>query len=55
MEELNTAVPNHPFIVQHAYNVAFLNQIALNILKEYTPFVFQTPQTRWEKDAQGSK
>ncbi|MHA3916391.1 amidohydrolase family protein [Halovulum sp. GXIMD14793] len=55
MEELNAAVPDHPFMVQHAYNVAFLNEQALAILQEHAPFVFtHVPQTRWETDADGN-
>lgn len=53
MKELNQAVPNHPFIVQHAYNVAFVNQHAIDIFSKQAPYLFKLPQTRWEIDKDG--
>lgn len=53
MDELRKAVPNHPFIVQYAYNRAFLNQQAMDALGVGTDKFPLLPGTEFEKDAQG--
>lgn len=53
IEELDNAVPNHPLLVQHAYNVGFVNSVGMQVLAQHAPFVFQIPQTRWEKNESG--
>lgn len=53
MDELEAAVPNRPLLVQHAYNVAFVNKVGLATLQQHAPFIFQTPLTVWETNADG--
>lgn len=56
--ELNAAVPNHPVVIQHAYNVALMNQRALDGFAaavgveriDYIPF----PETTWVTDTEGN-
>ncbi|MDH3424509.1 MAG: amidohydrolase family protein, partial [Gemmatimonadota bacterium] len=53
MEELNEAVPDRPFIVQYAYNVAFLNDMALDAIGVEAPGFWLPPFTRFERDENG--
>lgn len=53
LEELNKAVPNRPFIVQYAYNRAFMNRQAMDAFGVGTDKFPQLPGTEFEKDAQG--
>ncbi|MEC5148244.1 amidohydrolase [Chitinophaga sp. 212800010-3] len=53
MEELKKAVPNRPFIVQYAYNQAFLNDLAMKAMGVGTPRFPMFPGTVFEKDKQG--
>ncbi|MDW3195054.1 MAG: amidohydrolase [Cytophagales bacterium] len=53
MEELNEAVPNRPFIVQYSYNVAFLNEKALEIIGVDKEDFWLPPFTRFERDKEG--
>jgi predicted amidohydrolase YtcJ len=53
MDELRQAVPNRPFIVQYAYNRAFMNQQAMDAFGVGTDRFPQLPGTEFEKDAQG--
>lgn len=54
LEELNQAVPNRPFIVQYAYNRAFMNQQAMQAFGVGTGRFPQLPGTEFEKDDQGN-
>jgi len=54
LEELNKAVPNRPFIVQYAYNRAFLNDLAMQALGVGTPRFPMMPGTVVETDSAGS-
>jgi predicted amidohydrolase YtcJ len=53
MDELRKAVPNRPFIVQYAYNRAFMNQQAMDAFGVGTDKFPRLPGTVFEKDAQG--
>ena len=53
MEELHQAVPNRPFIVQYAYNRAFMNQQAMDAFGVGTNRFPLLPGTEFEKDGQG--
>jgi len=53
MAELNKAVPNRAFIVQYAYNVAFLNQMALDAIGADKKEFWVPPFTRFERDGNG--
>jgi predicted amidohydrolase YtcJ len=53
MDELRKAVPNRPFIVQYAYNRAFMNQQAMDAFGVGTNKFPQLPGTEFEKDEQG--
>lgn len=53
MDELNEAVPNRPFIVQYAYNVAFLNDLALELIDVDSEDFWLPPYTRFERDSEG--
>ncbi|MGN6825864.1 amidohydrolase [Paucibacter sp. M5-1] len=53
MDELRKAVPDHPFIVQYAYNRAFMNQQAMDAFGVGTDKFPQLPGTEFEKDDQG--
>lgn len=54
MEELRKAVPNRPFIVQYAYNRAFMNESAMKALGVGTDRFPALPGTEFEKDAKGN-
>lgn len=51
--ELNEAVPNRPFIVQYAYNRAFMNQKAMEAFGVGTDTFPNLPGTEFEKDDRG--
>ena len=53
LEELKKAVPDRPFIVQYAYNVAFLNEPAMKALGVGTDRFPKFAGTVFEKDSQG--
>jgi predicted amidohydrolase YtcJ len=53
MDELRKAVPNRPFIVQYAYNRAFMNQQAMDAFGVGTDKFPNLPGTEFEKDGQG--
>ncbi|QCP14905.1 amidohydrolase [Pseudoduganella umbonata] len=53
MDELRRAVPDRPMIVQYAYNRAFLNQQAMDVLGVGTDKFPVLPGTEFEKDGQG--
>jgi predicted amidohydrolase YtcJ len=53
MDELRKAVPDRPFILQYAYNRAFLNQQAMDAFGVGTDRFLQVPGTEFEKDEQG--
>jgi len=53
MAELNEAVPEHPLIVQHAYNIALMNQAALAAIGADSPHFWVPPDTTFERDADG--
>lgn len=53
MDELRKAVPNRPFIVQYAYNRAFMNQQAMDAFGVGTDRFPLLPGTEFEKDEQG--
>jgi predicted amidohydrolase YtcJ len=54
MDELREAVPNHPLIVQYAYNRAFLNEKAMAELGVGTERFPALPGSEFEKDDQGN-
>jgi predicted amidohydrolase YtcJ len=54
LEELNKAVPNRPFIVQYAYNRAFMNQQAMEAFGVGTDKFPNLPGTEFEKDDRGN-
>jgi predicted amidohydrolase YtcJ len=54
MDELRKAVPNRPFIVQYAYNRAFMNQQAMDAFGVGTDRFPNLPGTEFEKDDQGN-
>jgi predicted amidohydrolase YtcJ len=53
MDELRKAVPDRPFIVQYAYNRAFLNQQAMDAFGVGTERFLPVPGTEFEKDEEG--
>jgi predicted amidohydrolase YtcJ len=53
LEELNEAVPNRPFVVQYAYNRAYLNDLAMQALQVGTPQFPLLPGTIFETDSDG--
>ena len=53
LEELNKAVPNRPFVVQYAYNRAYLNDMAMQELRVGTPQFPVLPGTVLETDNEG--
>jgi predicted amidohydrolase YtcJ len=53
LDELKTAVPDRPFIVQYAYNQAFLNDLAMKELGVGTPRFPVLPRADFEKDSHG--
>ncbi|MGP4048984.1 amidohydrolase [Streptomyces sp. 2A115] len=53
MDELHEAVHNRPLIVQYAYNHAFLNKQAMELLGVGTDRFPELPGTEFEKDGQG--
>jgi predicted amidohydrolase YtcJ len=53
MQELNKAVRNRPLFVQYAYNVAFLNGLAMQALGVGTPKFPMLPGTVLERDENG--
>ncbi|HET7001861.1 MAG TPA: amidohydrolase family protein, partial [Puia sp.] len=53
MEELNKAVPDRPFIVQYAYNRAYLNEAAMKAFGVGTDKFPGMPGTEFEKDKDG--
>ena len=53
LDELRQAVPNRPFIVQYAYNRAFMNQQAMDAFGVGTDKFPNLPGTEFEKDEQG--
>ncbi|QBE61894.1 amidohydrolase [Pseudoduganella lutea] len=54
MQELDKAVPDHPLIVQYAYNRAFVNQRAMKALGVGTDKFPNLPGTEFEKDSKGN-
>ncbi len=53
MEELHSAVPDRPMIVQYAYNQAFLNKQAMEELGAGTDHFPKIPDVEFEKDSSG--
>ncbi len=53
MDELRKAVPDRPLIVQYAYNRAFMNEQAMEIMGVGTDRFPALPGTEFEKDAKG--
>src|SRR5258708_3681289 len=53
MEELNKAIPDRPFIVQYAYNRAFMNELAMKAFGVGTDRFPMSPDTEFEKDKEG--
>jgi predicted amidohydrolase YtcJ len=53
LDELRKAVPDRPFIVQYAYNRAFMNQQAMDVFGVGTDKFPQLPGTEFEKDEHG--
>ena len=53
VQELNTAVPHKPLIVQYAYNQAFLNDLAMRTLGVGTPTFPMLPGAVFLKDGNG--
>ncbi len=54
MDELRKAVPDHPMVVQYAYNRAFLNPQAMAAFGVGTERFPDLPGTEFERDAQGN-
>ncbi|ATY34890.1 amidohydrolase [Sphingomonas psychrotolerans] len=54
LAELRKAVPNRPMIVQYAYNRAYLNKQALDVLGVGTDRFPKVPGTEIEKDSRGN-
>lgn len=54
VDELQQAVPDHPSIVQYAYNRAFLNKQAMAVFGVGTDRFPELPGTEIEKDEQGN-
>lgn len=52
-DELQRAVPDRPLIVQYAYNRAFLNKSAIEVLGVGTDRFPKLPDTEFEKDSRG--
>jgi predicted amidohydrolase YtcJ len=52
-DELQRAVPDRPLIVQYAYNRAFLNKNAMEVLGVGTDRFPKLPDTEFEKDSRG--
>ncbi|MET4296250.1 putative amidohydrolase YtcJ [Bradyrhizobium sp. LB8.2] len=53
LDELQQAVPNRPMIVQYAYNRAYLNKRAMEVLGLGTDRFPKVPGTELEKDSRG--
>jgi len=53
LDELRSAVPDRPLIVQYAYNQAFLNKQAMEALGVGTDRFPKVPDTEFEKDSRG--
>jgi len=53
MDELRKAVPDRPLIVQYAYNRAFMNEQAMEIMGVGTNRFPTLPGTEFQKDQQG--
>jgi len=54
LDELQKAVPDRPLIVQYAYNQAFLNKLAMEMLGVGTDRFPKVPDTEFEKDDRGN-
>ncbi|WP_199730886.1 amidohydrolase [Luteimonas sp. 100069] len=54
LDELRSAVPDRPLIVQYAYNRAFLNNLAMDAFGVGTAKFPALPGTEFEKDADGN-
>ncbi|MGO8192925.1 amidohydrolase [Rhizobium ruizarguesonis] len=54
LDELRSAVPDRPMIVQYAYNQAFLNKQAMEALGVGTDWFPKVPDTEFEKDSHGN-
>ncbi|CAN7623381.1 amidohydrolase [Rhizobium sp. LjRoot258] len=54
LDELRSAVPDRPTIVQYAYNQAFLNKQAMEALGVGTDRFPKVPDTEFEKDSRGN-
>ena len=54
MKELNTAIPDNPFIIQYAYNLAFMNKLALDVVGVEKEGFWMPPHTTFEKDKNGN-
>ncbi|MGO7922547.1 amidohydrolase [Rhizobium ruizarguesonis] len=54
LDELRSAVPDRPMIVQYAYNQAFLNKQAMEALGVGTDRFPKVPDTEFEKDSHGN-
>src|SRR5690554_3705813 len=54
LAELRQAVPNHPLIVQYAYNRAFMNKQAMDLFGIGTERFPELPGTEFETDDQGN-
>ncbi len=54
LAELRKAVPNRPMIVQYAYNRAYLNKQAMDVLGVGTDRFPKVPGTEIEKDSRGN-
>jgi len=54
LDELRSAVPDRPLIVQYAYNQAFLNKQAIEALGVGTDRFPKVPDTEFERDSRGN-
>ncbi|PRD49847.1 amidohydrolase [Phyllobacterium myrsinacearum] len=54
LDELRSAVPDRPMIVQYAYNQAFLNKQAMGALGVGTDRFPKVPDTEFEQDSHGN-
>ncbi|MGR9396404.1 amidohydrolase (plasmid) [Rhizobium leguminosarum] len=54
LDELRSAVPDRPLIVQYAYNQAFLNKQAIEALGVGTDRFPTVPDTEFERDSRGN-
>ncbi|AXA43080.1 amidohydrolase [Rhizobium leguminosarum] len=54
LDELRSAVPDRPLIVQYAYNQAFLNKQAMEALGVGTDRFPKVPDTEFERDSRGN-